>query len=353
MSLNRANFSLGNQSSQMGWSLSSIIDDAQKAVKTQVKQVENKISTQSKEILGDKLYSQASALVKKEGEKLTEAAKDYASGKMNEYLAKPENQKAIIDGGVDAMATKTKAYLWSLTESYKANGFLGLRLTHPVLFYSVVVVGGLTLAGIAFRVGRLVVGKKSSTVKMKSNPRTKKGVKSFRRKFNNPCTFPDFTLSDLKSMPTIASSQTDDLKFDDGKTRVWLSRLRRADGLPYNNQVTIEKFKNGSWSLVRSYRPKSSSMRANPRKEEKLGKAPKNIYICVSDEAGLEEYFGLLSEMPDYMRDNLLSEEEGWMATAYKGTDKQFREAKADARYQHSSHSAPKYLKKVDLGDYL
>ena len=80
------------------------------------------------------------------------------------------------------MAAKTKAYLWSLTESYKANGLLGLRLTHPTLFYSVAVVGGLTLAGIAFRVGRLVVGKKSSTVKMKSNPRTKKGVKSFRRK---------------------------------------------------------------------------------------------------------------------------------------------------------------------------
>ena len=197
MSLNRANFSLGNQNSQMGWSVSSLVDDAQSAVKTQVKKVESEvkkvesqISTQSKEILGDKLYSQASALVKKEGEKLTEAVEDYAAGKMNEYLAKPENQKAILDGGVDAVAAKTKAYLWSLTESYKANGLLGLRLTHPVLFYSVAVVGGLTLAGIAFRVGRLVVGKKSSTVvgkksstvKMKSNPRTKKGVKSFRRK---------------------------------------------------------------------------------------------------------------------------------------------------------------------------
>ncbi len=154
-------------------------------------------------------------------------------------------------------------------------------------------------------------------------------------------------------MPTIASSQTDDLKFDDGKTRVWLSRLTRADGLPYNNQVTIEKLKNGSWSLVRSYRPKSSSMRANPRKEEKLGKAPIQTYICVSNEAGLEEYFGLLSEMPDYMRDNLLSEDENWMATAYRGTDKQFREAKNDSRYHHSSHSAPKYLKEVNLGNYL
>ena len=182
MSLNRANFSLGIQNSQMGWSVSSLIDDATSAVNTQVKKVESQISTQSKEILGDKLYSQASALVKKEGEKLTEAAEDFAAGKMNEYLAKPENQKAILDGGVDAVAAKTKAYLWSLTESYKANGLLGLRLTHPALFYSVAVVGGLTLAGIAFRVGRLVVGKKSSTVKMKSNPRTKKGVKSFRRK---------------------------------------------------------------------------------------------------------------------------------------------------------------------------
>lgn len=192
MGLRRANFTLGNNSTQMGWSVSSLIDDAEKSVKKEVKKVESKVSTQSKEILGDKVYAQASALVKKEGEKLTEAAKDYAAGKMAEYLAKPENQKAILDGGVDAVAAKTKAYLWSLTESYKANGLMGLRKTHPVLFYSTATVAGLTLAAIAFRVGRLVVGKKSSekkssgkkssTVKMKSNPRTKKGVKSFRRK---------------------------------------------------------------------------------------------------------------------------------------------------------------------------
>lgn len=60
-----------------------------------------------------------------------------------------------------------------------------------------------------------------------------------------------------------------------------------------------------------------------------------------------------MSELPQYMYENLLDENSGWMATAYKGTDKQFREAKNDSRYHHSSHSAPKYLKEVDLGNYL
>lgn len=140
--------------------------------------------------------------------------------------------------------------------------------------------------------------------------------------------------------------------------------LSNFDGKTYyfngHYKVKIEKNRNVSFTLYENLYSiqvddirNSSIEKSNPRKEEKLGKAPKNIYVCVSNEAGIEEYFGLLSEMPEYMRDNLLSEEENWMATAYRGTDKQFREAKNDSRYHHSSHSAPKYLKEVDLGNYL
>jgi hypothetical protein len=185
-------FSTGLNKSQLGFSLSSLLSDAKAAVATQVKAVETKVSTQAKEVLGDKIYTQASALVKKEGEKLTAAAKDFASGKVNEYLAKPENQKAILDGGVDALAAKTKAYLWSLTESYKVNGLLGIRKTHPILFYSVAAVTSLTVAAIAIRVGRVVVGKKQKVpvkknpchfkkkIAKKANPSTKKKTSSRR-----------------------------------------------------------------------------------------------------------------------------------------------------------------------------
>lgn len=49
-----------------------------------------------------------------------------------------------------------------------------------------------------------------------------------------------YTLAQLKAMPTLFVSHTDDLKVDTQSERVWLSRMTRADGMPYNNQVTIE-----------------------------------------------------------------------------------------------------------------
>lgn len=46
----------------------------------------------------------------------------------------------------------------------------------------------------------------------------------------------------------MAVGQTDDLKIDDGKKRVWLSRCSVEDGEPYNDKVTVEVVgKNGRW----------------------------------------------------------------------------------------------------------
>lgn len=60
-------------------------------------------------------------------------------------------------------------------------------------------------------------------------------------------TFPDYSLSELEEMPTLSQGQADDLKLDDGRERVWLSRCTMADGEPCNNKVTIEHLIDGRW----------------------------------------------------------------------------------------------------------
>lgn len=65
-----------------------------------------------------------------------------------------------------------------------------------------------------------------------------------------------YTLAELEAMPTIHSGHFDNLKFDDGKNRVWLSRMTVADGMPYDNQVTVEKLIDGNWKTVREYQAK-------------------------------------------------------------------------------------------------
>ena len=66
-----------------------------------------------------------------------------------------------------------------------------------------------------------------------------------------------YTAKELEKMPTISEGQADDLKVEKkSKYRIWLSRMTIEDGMPYNNQVTEEKFdsKSGSWKTVREYR---------------------------------------------------------------------------------------------------
>lgn len=66
-----------------------------------------------------------------------------------------------------------------------------------------------------------------------------------------------YTLAELKEMPTIHSGHFDNLKLDDGNTRITLSRMTIADGMPYNNQVTVlTKDGKGDWKEVRKYEAK-------------------------------------------------------------------------------------------------
>lgn len=62
-----------------------------------------------------------------------------------------------------------------------------------------------------------------------------------------------FTFQTLNRLPTLRQGQADDLKFESATTRVWLSRLGKEDGQPYDNQVTVEQFDGKSWETVEQY----------------------------------------------------------------------------------------------------
>lgn len=65
----------------------------------------------------------------------------------------------------------------------------------------------------------------------------------------------NYTLSQLESMPTLSTSQGDDLKVDEDGVRVWLSRMDVEDGMPYHSQVTVEVLdeETGRWEIQHTY----------------------------------------------------------------------------------------------------
>ena len=62
-----------------------------------------------------------------------------------------------------------------------------------------------------------------------------------------------YKATELKKLPTIHSGHFDNLKLETASERVWLSRCGVADGLAYDNQVTIEHLINGKWVVVNTY----------------------------------------------------------------------------------------------------
>jgi len=76
-----------------------------------------------------------------------------------------------------------------------------------------------------------------------------------RRRVPNP-DFIYHNLEYLKSLPTLATGQADDLKIEEEYTRVWLSRCTVADGEPYNNKVTVERLINGQWIESETFQAK-------------------------------------------------------------------------------------------------
>lgn len=62
-----------------------------------------------------------------------------------------------------------------------------------------------------------------------------------------------YPLSVLQAAETLIVGQADDLKFDLGDVRVWLSRCTVEDGEPYDNKVTIEVIRAGRWVTWKTY----------------------------------------------------------------------------------------------------
>lgn len=64
-----------------------------------------------------------------------------------------------------------------------------------------------------------------------------------------------YTAAELEKLPTLCEGQADDLKIEENKTRIWLSRMTKEDGMPYNNQITVEKLnpKTYNWEITEQY----------------------------------------------------------------------------------------------------
>lgn len=66
----------------------------------------------------------------------------------------------------------------------------------------------------------------------------------------------NYTVQYLASLPTLHEGHFDNLKIETPKQRVWLSRLTVEDGVPYNNEVTVQQKIKGDWVTVKRYEAK-------------------------------------------------------------------------------------------------
>jgi hypothetical protein len=60
----------------------------------------------------------------------------------------------------------------------------------------------------------------------------------------------ELSLQELEALPTLIEGQADDCKIQTDTERVWLSRCTEADGEPWDNKVTVERYIAGSWVEV-------------------------------------------------------------------------------------------------------
>jgi hypothetical protein len=76
-------------------------------------------------------------------------------------------------------------------------------------------------------------------------------VYSEMKKDNN--TNKKFSLAELDEMPTLHEGHCENVKYVDNDIKITLSRMTKADGMPYDNQVTVEKKVNGEWVKETQY----------------------------------------------------------------------------------------------------
>ncbi len=69
-----------------------------------------------------------------------------------------------------------------------------------------------------------------------------------------------YTLSELQALPTLSTGHMEDLKVfiprnlpGSHSIKVWLSRMTKEDGMPYDNEVIVEKFDGTCWRILDTY----------------------------------------------------------------------------------------------------
>jgi hypothetical protein len=64
--------------------------------------------------------------------------------------------------------------------------------------------------------------------------------------------------TELEALPVLSTGQASDLRYNDGRTRIWTARTGLADGERFARRVTIEVYAMGSddvpiWKIAREY----------------------------------------------------------------------------------------------------
>jgi hypothetical protein len=65
-----------------------------------------------------------------------------------------------------------------------------------------------------------------------------------------------YSLAYLESLPTLHTGHFDKLKVKENGLQVWLSRMTEADGMPYDNEVTIEQYIDNNWQQIARFQAK-------------------------------------------------------------------------------------------------
>jgi len=64
------------------------------------------------------------------------------------------------------------------------------------------------------------------------------------------------TLEEAKNMTVLSQGHFDNLIYEENNIRIWLSRMTIADGIPYDNQITVEEYCDGVWATLDVYQAK-------------------------------------------------------------------------------------------------
>lgn len=66
------------------------------------------------------------------------------------------------------------------------------------------------------------------------------------------------TLKEALELPVISQGHFDNVIQETSEFRVLISRMTVADGMPYDNQISVLQLVDGSWQTVELYNPRTT-----------------------------------------------------------------------------------------------